>query len=427
MSGRWLIRRARLLDPALGSEKAGDLFIEDGHVAPLPSRRPSGVEIFDAEGRPLVPALMDLHVHLREPGDEDAETIASGLRAARAAGFGGVVAMPNTRPPADTPDRVREILARAAAVRGGASLWPAACLTRGRAGGAVADLEALAEAGAVAFTDDGATPSDSAVMREAMRRAAALGRPVLDHAEDPALERAGVMHAGAAARRHGLPGIPAEAETSMVERDIALARETSVRLHIQHVSTAGGVESIRAARAEGWPVSAEATPHHLALTEADVRPDDANYKIHPPLRSVEDREALIQGVLEGAISCLATDHAPHTRAAKGQGFLTAPPGVVGLETAIGVTWTHLVVERGMAPIEWLRRWTAGPAEVLGRSPPSLQPGAPADLVLLDVETPWTVRPEEFLSKSRNTPFTGRALKGRALAVWMGGRLLRFRH
>jgi len=412
-----LIRGARRLDPALGADSVGDLFVEDGAIRETPARLPPDTEIVEARGLLLTPGLLDLHVHLREPGHEAAETIETGLRAAAAGGFTTVVAMPNTAPPMDTPERLRAALERAAAVAGGARLLPSACLTRDRAGAEVGDLEALAAAGAAAFTDDGATVTDDATMREAMRRAARLGVVVMDHAQDRVAERDGAMHEGEFSRRLGLPGIPSAAEARVIARDIALARETGARLHIQHITSREGVELVRAAVAEGLPVSAEATPHHLALTDADVRPDDANYKMNPPLRSEEDREAIAAAVLDGTISALATDHAPHTAESKARGFRAAPFGVIGLETAVGVTWTLLVRGLKLSPLEWLRRWTTGPARVLGLPPPTLAPGAPADLALLETATPWRVESARFLSKSRNTPFEGWTLYGHAVRVW----------
>ena len=401
----------------MSEDSVGDVFIEDGAIRGTPERLPPDTEIVEARGLLLTPGLLDLHVHLREPGNEAAETIESGLRAAAAGGFTTVVAMPNTTPPMDTPDRLRAAIERAAAVTDGARLRPSACLTRDRAGGEVGDLEALAAAGAAAFTDDGATVTNDATMREAMRRAARLGIAVMDHAQDRAAERDGVMHEGEFSRRFGLPGIPSAAEARVIARDIAVARETGARLHIQHISSREGVELLRAARAEGLPVSAEATPHHLALTDADVRPDDANYKMNPPLRSEADRDAIAEAVLDGTIAVLATDHAPHTTESKGRGFRTAPFGVIGLETAVGVTWTLLVRGLKLPPLEWVRRWTTGPARVLGLPPPTLAPGAPADLALLDVTTPWRVESARFLSKSRNTPFEGWTLYGRAVRTW----------
>lgn len=408
----------RLLDPATGTDRVGDLAIAGGRIVSPDDPAARGAALLDVSGCLLAPAFIDLHVHLREPGMEEAETIESGLRAAAAGGFGAVVSMPNTSPPIDSPDLVRRLIERAQSLRL-AALWPAACLTRGRAGEDVAEIEALAAAGAVAFTDDGSTVMRDEVMEAAMRRVAAIGAVVMDHAQDRAHERLGVAGEGAA-RRLGVPAIPAEAEVRVVERDIRLARATGCRLHLQHLSTAGAVDAVRRARAEGWPVSAEATPHHLALCEDDIPGDDANWKMNPPLRSARDRDALRQAVLDGTIACLATDHAPHPAAAKARGFLTAPFGVVGLETAVGVTWEVLVRECGMSPLEWVRRWTTGPAAVLGRTAPTLQPGAPADIVVIRTDAEWTVDPGRFCSRSRNTPFAGWRLHARPEMLFLGG-------
>ncbi len=417
MSEALYIRGAR----HLGAEAPEPLCIRDGRLVEAPPAPPPDARVIEADGLFAVPALIDLHVHLREPGDEAAETVTSGTRAAAAGGFGRVVCMPNTRPPLDRPELVRATIARAAEA-GFAQVLPAACLTRDRAGGEPADLAALAEAGATAFTDDGSTVADDATMRAAMTAAARLGRPVFDHAQDPAAERSGVLHEGAASRRLGLPGIPAEAEVRVVARDLALARETGCALHIQHLSTAGAVALLREARAAGLPVTAEATPHHLAFCDEDIPAGDTNYKMNPPLRSAADREALLEAVADGTIACLATDHAPHTAAAKARGFREAPFGVVGLETAVGATWTALVRAGRLRPEDWLRRWTEGPARVLGLPPPELAPGAPADLALLDLETPWTVDPARFLSRSRNTCFAGRTLVGQCRLTVRAGRV-----
>lgn len=417
-----LIRGALAVDPSDGSAAGRDLLVRDGLVARAGGPLPRGARVIDAAGLVLVPGFVDLHVHLREPGREEAETVATGTAAAAAGGFTRVVAMPNTEPPADAPDRLRDTLRRAARA-GHARVLPSACLTRARSGREPSDLAALAEAGAACFTDDGATVADDAVMRACMDEARRLGRVVMDHAQDTAAERAGVMHEGAASRRFGLPGIPADAEARVIERDIRLARETGCALHVQHLTSARGVDLVRAARREGLPVSAEATPHHLALCDDDVDPADANYKMNPPLRSAADRGALVDAVCAGDISCLATDHAPHPAAAKAAGFLEAPFGVVGLETAVGVSYT-LLVRSGRMPLPaWVRRWTTAPCAVLGLPPPSLAEGAPADLALLDLESEWTVDPRRFRSRSRNTPFAGRALRGRAVFVLCAGRVV----
>jgi len=417
-----IVTGGRVLDPAAGTDGPGEVWIADGRIVPTGSFPRDGAETIDASGRLVAPALVDLHVHLREPGNDAAETIASGTRAAAAGGFQAVVAMPNTTPPLDDPALVRFQIETARAA-GFADVVPSACLTRGRKGDEVADLDALAAAGAGVFTDDGSTVMDDAVMREAMRRAAAIGLAVMDHAQDHDAERRGVMHEGGRSRALGLPGIPAGAETRIVERDIRLARETGCRLHIQHISGRDALEAVRRAAAEGVPVTAEVTPHHLVLCDDDIREPDPSYKMNPPLRSAADRRALEDAIVDGSITCLATDHAPHTAEAKARGFLHAPFGILGLETAVGVTWDRLVRSGRMTPLEWLRRWTTGPAAVLRRPPPSLAPGVPANVAILDVDTEWTVDPSAFFSRSRNTPFAGWTLHARPAVTIHNGRVV----
>jgi dihydroorotase len=413
------LRNARLLDPVTGREERGDLVWREGRIAP-PCDPVPGEAVIEANGLLAVPALLDLHVHLREPGGEAAETIETGTRAAAAGGFGTVVAMPNTQPPLDAPDRVRHQIERAQAA-GFARVLPSACLTAGRDGRRSAPLETLREAGAVAFTDDGSTVADERVLRDAMRRAAAMGRPVMDHAQDREAERRGVMHDGSRARELGLPGIPAQAECSVVERDIRLAEATGCRVHIQHLTSGRAAALVRAAKSRRAPVSCELTPHHLALCDADIPGDDANYKMNPPLRSAEDRDALRTALADGTIDCFATDHAPHAADRKALGFRGAPFGVIGLETAVGVTWTQAVRSGALDALQWLRLWTTAPAAILGLPPPSLAPGSPADIAVLDLDTPWTVDPNRFVSRSRNTCFSGWTLFGRCVYTIHRGR------
>jgi dihydroorotase len=414
------------VDPASGRQWDADVHVCRGEIAGSDAALPADAQDLDARGHVLVPGLWDLHVHLRESGTGVAsgslpETLRSGSAAAARGGFTTLVTMPNTQPPTDSPQELSALREKAAAC-GAVRILPSACLTRGRLGRSAAPLAELAGSGAAAFTDDGNTVADDRVMEAAMAAAAALGLPVLDHAADPVRSGAGVMHAGAAAARLGLPGVPSAAESDVVERDIRLSRQTGCRLHVQHVSARESVALIRQARLAGLPVTAELTPHHLALCDADIPGDDANYKMNPPLGGAADREALIEAAVEGTIAAFATDHAPHPAAEKARGFLRAPSGVVGLETAIGVTYTALVAGGRMSFLEWLRRWTTGPASILGRDGPRIAPGQPADLVLLDVRTEWTVDPALFLSRSRNTPFAGRRLRGKALWTLCGGRL-----
>lgn len=418
MSESFILAGGRVLDPATGEDAVRDLFIAEGRIAP---RAPNDARVIDARGRFVIPGLLDLHVHLREPGGEENETLETGSLAAARGGFTTIVAMPNTKPPHDTPETVAFVARRGAEI-GLTRILPSGAITVGRKGQALTNLAALAGAGAIAFTDDGSTVQDDALMRRAMDVARDLDRPIMDHAQDNQIERqGGVMHEGEVSRRLGLPGIPTHAEERIIRRDIELAEATGVALHIQHVTSAAGAALIRAARARGLRVTGELTPHHLALCDEDVDPANPNFKMNPPLRTRADRAALETALLDGTLSCFATDHAPHSADKKARGFLKAPFGIVGLETAIGVTWTLLVRAGKMTPIEWLRRWTTEPARILRLPPPALAPGAPADVVLMDAETPWVVHPNEFETKSHNTPFANWTLYGRATATWLGGR------
>ena len=420
MKPSFILRGGHLLDPVTGRDEIGDLFIADGLIVSQP---PAGAREMDARGRLVVPGLIDLHVHLREPGGEDNETIATGSAAAARGGFTTIVAMPNTTPPHDSAETVALVKQRGDAT-GLTRVLPSGAITLGRKGQALTDMAALKAAGAAAFTDDGSTVQDDAVMEAAMREAARLGLPLMDHAQDNLIERqGGVMHEGEVSRRFGLPGIPTFAEERIIRRDIELAAKTGVHLHIQHVTSAAGAAAIREARAKGLPVTGELTPHHLALCDEDIDPANADYKMNPPLRSRDDRSALIHAALDNTLSCFATDHAPHSAEKKARGFLKAPFGIVGLETAVGITWTELI-ERGLlTPLQWLTRWTTEPARILGHPAPSLQPGAPADIAILDVTTEWTVDRSTLTSKSKNTPFHGRPLRGRATTTFCNGRLV----
>lgn len=412
-----IIRGATLLDPHAGTEVKGDFYIKDGMICEAPPPPDLKTEIVDAAGLYVVPGLTDVHVHLREPGDERAETIATGSAAARQGGFSTIVAMPNTRPPIDTPERVAYVIEQGRTA-GHAEVLTTACLTRDRAGEAVAPLADLAAAGAVAFTDDGCTVQNDEVMRHAMEQAAVLGVPVMDHAQDRAMElRGGAMHEGDRSHALGIPGIPAEAEIRIVQRDIRLADATGCALHIQHVSCGASVDLIRDAQSRGVRVTGEATPHHLMFCDDDVDPERPDrFKMNPPLRAARDRDRIREAVVDGTLSVLATDHAPHPLDAKARGFLLAPFGVVGLETALGVTYTVLVRSGLMDRMSWLRAWTVFPAQVLQRSAPSLAVGQPARIALLDLDAPWTVDASSFRSLGRNTPFDGMQLYGRAKRV-----------
>ena len=362
----------------------------------------------------IVPGgLRDVHVHFRDPGTPTAETRASGAAAAAAGGFTCVTTMPNTTPAGDSAAWLREqIEDTALPVR----IAPSACISKGRLGREVADLEALAAAGAVAFTDDGAFVDDAHVMEEAMRRAAKLGIPVMQHAVVPALLAGGVMRDCAVARRFNLPVMPPAAEVEAVRRDIALCRVTGCALHIQHISCAGTVELIRAAQKEGLPVTGEATPHHLLLSCEEVPADDANWKMAPPLGSPEDVAAIREGVKDGTLGLFATDHAPHPAAKKCAGFRTSANGIVGLETAAAITWHVMVEQEGLSPEEWAARWTSGPAALIGETPD------PNSYTVMDLQANRAVDPRTFRTKSVNQPFTARRFSAWPVCTVLNGRV-----
>ncbi len=418
-----LIRGGRVVDPARKINAVADVFIEDGKVAAMPAQLPPETKIIEAAGCIVAPGFIDLHVHLREPGGEENETIETGSQAAAAGGFTAIVAMPNTKPPHDNPETVAFVARRGKEI-GLTRVLPSGAITKERKGKELTDYAALREAGACALTDDGSTVQDDAVMEAAMRAAAKLNLTIMDHAQDSSVERkGGVMHEGEFSREFGLPGIPSFAEELTIRRDIELAEKTGCALHIQHVTSREGALAIAEGRGRGVRVTGELTPHHIALCDADIHPDDANYKMNPPLRSAADRKVLIALAVNGTLSCFATDHAPHSADKKALGFLKAPFGIVGLETAIGVTYTRLVKPGLMDEMNWIRRWTVEPARIIGLPVPSLAPGSVADIVVIDVANPWRVVAAELKSKSKNTPFDGWNLTGRAKYTICSGRIV----
>ena len=418
-----LVRRGRLIDPANGTDALGDLLIRAGKIVQAAPRltAPPDVPVLTATGLVVAPGFIDVHTHLREPGYEHKETIQSGTAAAAAGGICAVAAMPNTNPPPDRSDHLQLMLERAqtAVVR----YYPIACITVGRRGrGALAPLEELAELGAVAFSDDGDPVEDAALMRRALEIARDLDRPVFPHAEVKSLTAGGCMHAGAVAARLGVQGMPAAGEEAMVARDIELVRQTGGPLHIAHISTAGTAQLVRRARADGLPVTCEVLPHHFTLTDRAVEHQGTAAKMSPPLREPADVEAMRTGLADGTIEVIATDHAPHTAAEKAQPLTRAPMGIVGLETAIGLTLTYLV-DRVLPLPEAIACWTCHPARILRLPGGALTPGMPGDLTLLDLRREWEVVPECFRSKSRNTPFAGYRLRGKAVATVVGGQIV----
>ena len=414
-----LIRNGRVIDPSQQIDEVTDVAIADGKVREIgKASGPSG-ETLDASGKIVCPGLIDMHVHLREPGNEDAETIASGCAAAVAGGFTSVACMPNTEPPLDTEAMI-EFVYRQAARAGLCNVYPIGAITKAREGKALAEMGQMVRAGAVAFSDDGRGVASPAVMFRAMQYATMFDKPLIQHCEDPDMAREGCMNAGPTATRLGLPGIPAMAEEMMIQRDLLIAQNTQCRYHVAHVSTAGGVELVRQGKRRGIAVTAEVCPHHLLLTEEGVETYDTDYKVNPPLRTRKDVDACIAGVVDGTIDCLVTDHAPHGREDKEIDFQNAPFGMVGLEVALS-----LFVKALIAPghLDWpalIDRLTTGPGRVLGLNKGTLKVGGPADITIIDPEMPWVVDTSSFRSRSRNCPWGGWALIGRATHTLVEG-------
>jgi dihydroorotase len=436
-TGGLLIRGGRVIDPARGIDIIADLYLRDGQVADVgPGLDAPGAEVIAARGLVVCPGFVDLHTHLREPGQEYKETIASGTRAAAHGGFTTVCAMPNTEPAIDNRSVVEYVL-RTAVEQGAARVLVIGAVTRGRRGEQLAELAELAEAGVIGFSDDGSPVADPALMRHALDYASGLDLPIIDHCEDPSLADGGVMHEGWVATRLGLRGRPAAAEDAMVARDIHLAEQTGGRVHIAHLSTAGAVALVRAAKARGVPVTAEVTPHHLTLTHEAVLSGppgteglayDTNAKVHPPLRTRADVEACVEGLRDGTIDAIATDHAPHAVTEKLCEFDDAAPGLTGLETALGLV-LRLVHGGRIDLATVVERLTAGPVRALRldehtglRGLGTLAPGAPADVTVFDPEARWTVDPQAFVSRGKNTPLAGVELRGQVVLTVAGGRV-----
>jgi len=419
-----LIRSGRVVDPASGTDGVLDILIRGSRVEAIrPNIDAPGADVIDAAGLVVAPGFIDLHVHLREPGQTAKETILTGSRAAVRGGFTTVCAMPNTTPPQDHPEVIAYV--RAEADRAGlVGVLPVGALTKGLRGAELTDVEALSKAGAAAFSDDGKCIQDEALMRRAMESARKAGSFVIDHCEDTALAEGGVIHEGAVSRRLGLRGIPAAAEEAMVARDIKLAEAAGVRVHIAHLSTRGAAELVRAAKRRGVPVTAEVTPHHLLLTESALEGRDPNFKMNPPLRGDDDAAALLEAVRDGTVDVFATDHAPHTAAEKSAGIEGAPFGVVGLETAVSLLLDRLVGRDILSLDRFVAMWTVKPAGVLGRRGLGrVAPGGEADLTLLDLGREVIVDAAAFASKGRNTPFDGWALRGAPVLTVRGGRVV----
>lgn len=418
-----LIKGGRIIDPANQVDMTGDILIEDGLIKEVSqSLAISNVEVLNAEGLLVCPGFIDMHVHLREPGLEYKETIATGVRAAAAGGFTTICCMPNTAPVCDNR-AVASFIVETAQRQGMVNVHPIGCITKEQKGQEITEMAALVDAGCVGVSDDGKPVMNSEVMRRALEYARMFDIPVISHSEDMNLSEGGQMHEGYYSTLFGLKGIPAAAEEVMVARDIMLSRMTGSRLHVAHISTLGTLDLIKAAKQSGLSVTCEVTPHHLTLTDKELADYDTDYKVNPPLRSQEHVEALITGLADGTIDCLATDHAPHEIEVKDCEFNLASFGISGLETAIPVIFTYLINTSRLDVNTVVKAWTVGPARVLGLDRGTLTPGKVADVTIIDPSESRMVDPRLFLSKGKNTPYKGMKLQGWPCATLVGGRVV----
>ncbi len=418
----WLIKGARVIDPSRNLDAHEDIAIADGKIVKVARRltpaRKKGATVLELPGLVIYPGLIDMHTHLREPGYEYKETIATGSEAAAAGGFTAVACMPNTNPVNDNRS-VTEYILRKAGEKNLVHVYPVAAITMNSQGKSLAEFWDLKEAGAVALSDDGKPVMDSAIMRRALEYAYSLGLTVISHCEDLSLSAGGAMHEGLAATELGLPGVPSAAEEVMVSRDILLAEYTRTAVHIAHVSTAGSVRLIRDAKARGVKVTAETAPHYFTLTDGFLYGYDVNAKVNPPLRGKEDIAAIREGLRDGTIDAIASDHAPHAVTDKEVEFEYAASGMIGLETSLALSLT-LVADGVLSLSELADKMSTRPAFILGVPGGTLAPGAPADLTVIDLQRPWKVNRDELRSRSRNTPFLGRQFTGKAVLTMKGG-------
>jgi dihydroorotase len=416
-----LLKGGRVVDPSQNIDGQADVLLLDGKIESVGQNlgTPDGAQVIDAGGRVVAPGLIDLHVHFREPGQEDLETVATGAMAAVAGGFTSVCAMPNTDPVTDNQAAIGFIV-RQAQRAARARVYPIGAITLGQKGEKLAEFGEMVGAGAVAVSDDGKPVVSSHMMRTALEYAKTFGIPVADHCEEPTLSQGGVMHEGIVSTRLGLKGIPAAAEEIMVARDTILAELTGGHVHLCHMSTRGSVELIRRAKDKGLRVTAEATPHHFSLTHERCEGYDTNAKMNPPLREVDDREAIRQALKDGTLDVISTDHAPHHYDAKEREFDDAPNGIIGLETSLGLAITHLVHTGLLTLPQLISRMSTDAARIFHLQGGTLRKGSVADVVVFDPDRTWIVKPEESFSKSRNTPFAGSELKGRVTSTIVRG-------
>lgn len=420
---RLLVKNGRVVDPSSGLDAPRDVLVEDGRIKAIEPRLEAGdAEEFDAAGCIVAPGFIDIHVHLREPGIEHAETIETGARAAAAGGFTSVCCMPNTIPVNDSPTVTSFIVERArryAIV----NVFPIGAITRESQGEQLAEIGAMKSAGIVAISDDGLPVMNSRVMRRAMQYAGSFGLTVIDHCEDINLSKRGDINEGEQAVRLGLRGIPGCSEDVMVARDIILAENTGARAHIAHISTRNSIEMVRQARRLGIPVTCEVTPHHFSLSDASISNYDSNYKMKPPLRRDIDREAAIAGIVDGVIDAIATDHAPHTGNVKMQEFERCPFGITGLETALGLALEKLVHSGKISVMRMVELFTTGPAEVIGLDRGALAVGTPGDITVFSLDREWSFDVNQSQSKSKNSPFDGHVFRGGPVATIVAGKLV----
>src|ERR1700722_19733133 len=418
-----LIRNGRVIDPASATDMPADVLIQDGVIAAVGAGiEAPGAEILDAAGLIVAPGFVDMHVHLREPGFEHAETIETGARAAAAGGFTSICCMPNTLPVNDSATVTSYIVERARKLAV-TNVFPIGAITRNSAGEELAAIGSMKAAGVVAISDDGRPVMNARVMRRAMEFARSFNLPVIDHCEDLNLSAGGDMHEGYESVRLGLRGIPAGSEDVMVARDILLAQATGARFHVAHISTRNAVAMVAYAKQQGLAVTCEATPHHFALTDAQMRPYDSNFKMKPPLRTACDAGAVMDGIVAGAIDAIATDHAPHPGSEKMQEFEKCPFGILGLETALGVSFEHLLHPQKIGLMKLIKLFTTGPARVLGIPRGTLATGAAGDVTIFSIDREWTYDVNKSFSKSRNSPFDGKTFRGGPVATVVNGAIV----
>lgn len=420
MSASLLIKGGRVIDPRHHSDEILDVRITDGKIAEIGKSLKSEGETLNAAGHWVTPGLIDIHVHLREPGQEEKETIATGTAAAALGGFTAVACMPNTVPAIDNVSRVQFVQLKAR-TEGRVRVYPIGAITKGQEGQELAEIGAMIRAGCVAFSDDGHPVANANVFRRALEYAKTFNAVIIEHCEESDLFKGGVMNEGDLSARLGLKGIPRQAEYIAVARNLALCELTGARIHLTHLSTLESIALVREAKKRGLPVTADTAPHYFSLTETAVDGYNTNAKMNPPLRREQDREAVIAGLLDGTLDTIASDHAPHTVGQKSQEFSAAPFGIIGLETTVGLVLTELITKHRWSPLEAIRTLTEAPAKALNLPGGHLSLGAPADVTVIDPQQRWTV--ETFASKSRNSPFTGRPLTGKAVATIVDGKIV----